>query len=126
MNMNSDTTVGTSFSGNEIFTVNTDFSSKRQKFKITSPLQLETHEENIETHQNIEEDRKLYLQAAIVRVMKARRQLSHTNVIQEVIEQSRGRFQPSILMIKKCIEGLIEKEYLRRVDGETNQYAYIA
>jgi len=124
--VNGDTTLGSTFFGNEVFTVNAEFSSKRQKFKITSPLQSETHEENMETHQNIEEDRKLYLQAAIVRVMKARKQLSHTNVIQEVIEQSRGRFQPSIPMIKKCIEQLIEKEYLRRVDGEANHYAYIA
>jgi len=106
--------------------LNPKYDNKKQKFKIAALLQAETHEENVETHRNIEEDRKLYLQAAIVRVMKARKELTHGALISEVIQQASARFVPNIPMIKKCIETLIEKEYLRRIEGQANHYAYIA
>lgn len=61
---------------------------------------------------SIDDDRKLYLQAAIVRIMKARKTLSHAQLVQETIQQSRNRFNPNIPMIKKCIEQLIEKDYV--------------
>jgi len=56
--------------------------------------------------------------------MKSRKVLRHNLLIQEVIEQSKSRFHPSIPIIKKCIEQLIEKEYLER--KETEEYSYVA
>jgi hypothetical protein len=107
-------------------TLNDRFASKRLRFKPAAVLQKETKEENSETHKSIEEDRKLFLQAAIVRIMKARKTLTHVNLVKETISQAKARFQPSIPMIKKCIEHLIEKEYLQRQEGETNTYSYVA
>jgi len=107
------------------FSLNRGFISKRFRFKITTVLLGETPQQNAETRKLIDEDRKLYLQAAIVRIMKARKVLNHNNLIREVIEQARVRFQPNIQMIKKCIEQLIEKEYLQRVD-QSDKYSYVA
>ena len=46
---------------------------------MTTIIQVE------QTHQSVEEDRRLYIQAAIVRTMKSRKQLGHNELIQQVI-----------------------------------------
>ena len=79
-----------------------------------------------QTHASVDEDRKLYLQAAIVRIVKARKVIKHNFLIEEVIQQSANRFTPNITMIKKCIEALIEKGYLERTVNTTDEYSYIA
>lgn len=64
--------------------LNLDYSNKRTKFKITAALQRETPQEVEHTMSAVDEDRKLYLQAAIVRIMKSRKILKHNSLIQEV------------------------------------------
>ncbi|KAL1921300.1 uncharacterized protein VTP21DRAFT_11016 [Calcarisporiella thermophila] len=106
--------------------VNLQFSSKRTKIKVTTPLQVETPQETDATHKAVDEDRRLYLQAAIVRVMKSRRSLTHAQLVQEVIDQAKARFVPSVGMIKKCIEQLLEKQYLERSREGRDKYIYAA
>ena len=52
--------------------------------------------------------------------------MKHVVLVQETIEQITTRFTPKIPEIKKCIDILLEKEYLERLDGERlgNFYAY--
>eukprot|EP01132_Coremiostelium_polycephalum_P011565 gene11565-14165_t len=113
-------------SATQEYVVNNAYANKRLKVKVSSSLQKETPTQTEETYKGIDEDRKLYLQASIVRIMKARKTTTHVSLIQEVIEHSRLRFQPNIPMIKKCIEQLIEKEYIQRAEGESDKYFYVA
>ncbi|EGG13492.1 cullin B [Cavenderia fasciculata] len=113
-------------SASQEFILNMAYINKRLKVKVSSSLQKDTQAQVEETYKGIDEDRKLYLQASIVRIMKARKTMNHVALIQEVIEHSRLRFQPNIPMIKKCIEQLIEKEYIQRVEGESDRYNYVA
>lgn len=69
--------------------LNFDYSNKRTKFKISAALQKETQQEVEHTMSSVDDDRKLYLQAAIVRIMKSRKILKHNALIQEVSYTSR-------------------------------------
>ncbi|KAI8115108.1 Cullin-2 [Lucilia cuprina] len=64
--------------------------NKRTKFKYTSAL----------TKRNAQEDRKLYLKAAIVRIMKSRKVLKHNALIQEILSAANVSFTPSITIIR--------------------------
>ncbi|EPY77200.1 cullin-2 [Camelus ferus] len=86
----------------------------------------DSEKEMEQTRSAVDEDRKMYLQADIVRIMKARTVLRHNALIQEVISQSRARFNPSISMIKKCIEVLIDKQYVERSQASADEYSYVA
>ncbi|KAK9767992.1 hypothetical protein K7432_001722 [Basidiobolus ranarum] len=109
-----------------IFEFNSEFTSKRTKIKISTFMHVDTPQETDATRRAVEEDRKLYLQAAIVRIMKSRRTLGHTQLVTEVIDQAKSRFAPSVSMIKKCIEQLLEKQYMDRSNDRPDTYLYVA
>lgn len=47
-------------------------------------------------------------------------------VFVQVTQQLRARFLPSPVVIKKRIEGLIEREYLARTPEDRKVYTYVA
>ncbi|KAK0420734.1 hypothetical protein QR680_014852 [Steinernema hermaphroditum] len=113
------------------FTLNKKFVSKRIKMDL---MKLQTvikgdgdaKKEQAEMEKTLDEDRKMVIQAAIVRTMKMRKKLVHNMLITEVVEQVAARFQPKITMVKKCIDLLMEKEYLKRAEDDKDSYEYIS
>lgn len=109
-----------------IFSVNDKFTSKLYRVKIaTAGAVKETEPEKQDTRAKVEEDRKPQIEAAIVRIMKARRVLDHHSVITEVTRQLSARFNPNPVVIKKRIESLIEREFIERDQGDRKIYRYV-
>jgi cullin 1 len=106
------------------FKLNYDFKSKKIRINLNIGGIKEAKQEEVETNKTIEEDRKLVLQSAIVRIMKARKKMKHTQLVSETINQIRSRFVPKVGDIKKCIEILLDKEYLERL--EDDELGYLA
>ncbi|KAL2865331.1 cullin culA [Aspergillus lucknowensis] len=106
------------------FKLNYNFKNKKIKVNLNIQIKSEQKVETDDTHKTIEEDRKLLLQSAIVRIMKSRKKMKHVQLVQEVIHQVKSRFPPQVPDIKKNIEALMEKDYIERLDGD--EIAYIA
>ncbi|KAJ6245965.1 cullin-3a-related [Anaeramoeba flamelloides] len=108
------------------FSINLQFKSKLRRVKVPTVLRTEAEPERKKTRQRVEEDRKLLIDAAVVRVMKARKTLYHNDLIVEVTKQLTSIFHPKINMIKQRIENLIEREYLARFEEDRRKYKYLA
>ncbi|KAJ5492097.1 Winged helix-turn-helix transcription repressor DNA-binding [Penicillium expansum] len=145
----SKTPKGKEVNSTDQFSYNTSFSDKQMRIKINQIQLKETKEETKTTHERVAADRHFETQAAIVRIMKSRKALSHAELIAEVINatKSRGVLQPTEIKgeIEKYISSLlprllslvivsnivcfssrlIEKEYIERKEG-TNQYSYVS
>ena len=73
----------------------------------------------------VEEDRTHAIEASIVRTMKARKTLSHQNLVAEVLSQL-AFFRPNAKAIKKAVASLIDRQYLERSADDNNVYNYLA
>ncbi|CAD6439243.1 ccf33876-f386-4ce7-a079-3fb624725bf4 [Sclerotinia trifoliorum] len=115
----------------DVFTFNSSFVSKTVKIKV-QPIggqssKVEGADERRQTEERNDEHRGSVMDTVIVRIMKARKECPHQQLVAEVISQLSQRFQPNINMMKRRIESLIEREYLERIE-EANipTYRYLA
>jgi hypothetical protein len=58
--------------------------------------------------------------------MKSRNVMKHVELIDETIKQLSQRFKPDVKMIKKKIDSLIERDYMKRAEGKRDEYHYVA
>ncbi|KAL7554760.1 hypothetical protein ACHAWF_018287 [Thalassiosira exigua] len=106
------------------FLFNRNFVSAQRRIRITNITMKETSEERAETHAAVSKDRLYFIDAAVVRIMKARKAIGHRDLIGEVMSQL--KFPASGADVKKRIESLIEREYMERVEGDRSRYKYLA
>lgn len=115
---------GKDISPTDTFTFNPDFTHPKYRVKINQVQLKETKEENKETHMRVAEDRNFEAQAAIVRIMKSRKTVGHSELVSEVIKVTISRGVLAVADIKRNIDRLIEKDYMERDDD--GKYAYVA
>ncbi|KAF9798905.1 hypothetical protein SFRURICE_007311 [Spodoptera frugiperda] len=106
------------------FSFNADFTNKLFRIKINQIQMKETSEEQKATEERVFQDRQYQIDAAIVRVMKMRKALSHNLLISELYNQLKFPVKPADL--KKRIESLIDRDYMERDKDNPNQYNYVA
>ena len=86
------------------FSVNSTFSHPKYRVRINQVQLKETKQENKETHERVAEDRNFECQAAVVRIMKSRKTIGHSELIAEVIKATRSRGVLAVADIKKNID----------------------
>ncbi|KAH8111451.1 Cullin-domain-containing protein [Phellopilus nigrolimitatus] len=118
--------VGRDVADTDVFVFNKDFTDPRARVHINSIQAKETPEESIKMQSAIEGDRRAYLDAAIVRTMKARKTMSHQALITATVDAVKAHFKPDVSMIKARFEYLIGAEYMKRDEDEQNVYVYVA
>lgn len=83
-------------------------------------------EESRRTNESIEGDRQYYLDAAIVRIMKARKELTYEQLKTTTIDAVKNHFVPTVDAIKKRIDALVESDYLERSPDDKTKFFYVA
>ncbi|XP_077253878.1 cullin-4-like isoform X1 [Tasmannia lanceolata] len=106
------------------FVFNEEFSAPLYRIKVNAIQMKETVEENASTTERVFQDRQYQVDAAIVRIMKTRKVLSHTLLITELFQQLKFPVKP--VDLKKRIESLIDREYLERDKSNPQIYNYLA
>eukprot|EP01006_Ploeotia_vitrea_P065685 TRINITY_DN93635_c0_g1_i1.p1 TRINITY_DN93635_c0_g1~~TRINITY_DN93635_c0_g1_i1.p1 ORF type:complete len:741 (+),score=123.99 TRINITY_DN93635_c0_g1_i1:62-2284(+) len=107
----------------DTFIVNEAFSTASRKFKIPGVTRSAVAHD---PQQTTDESRKFAMDACIVRIMKARKQLTHVELSTECIKHLSTLFKPDPRLIKKRIEDLIGRAYLERDEEDRNLYRYLA
>uniref|UniRef100_A0A673G1C7 Cullin family profile domain-containing protein n=1 Tax=Sinocyclocheilus rhinocerous TaxID=307959 RepID=A0A673G1C7_9TELE len=108
----------------DCFHFNSDFRHKLFRIKINQIQMKETVEEQVSTTERVFQDRQYQIDAAVVRIMKMRKTLSHNLLVSELYNQLKFPVKPADL--KKRIESLIDRDYMERDKENPNQYHYVA
>lgn len=108
----------------ETFTFNGSFTDKLFRVKINQIQLKETTEEQTATEKSVLTDRQFQIDAAIVRILKRKKKLHHSELISELFSTLDIPVKPYDL--KKRVELLIEREYLERDKDDPTYYVYIA
>lgn len=73
-----------------------------------------------------EQERRLKIDAAVVRVMKQRKRLPFAELLPAVLEQLRAHFVPEAKLVRRSVEMLIEREHLERDAQEKDTILYVS
>ncbi|KAG0174593.1 hypothetical protein DFQ28_005749 [Apophysomyces sp. BC1034] len=115
---------GPDIQSSDQFIYNPEFTAQSYRIKINTIQQEQTVEERKETQSKVLINRQHQLEAAIVRIMKAKKKLSHAELVKEIFAQLKFPLEAS--EIKKRIETLIDRDYLTRDEQDNSLYVYVS
>ena len=114
----------------DAFRVNDKFRSQLKRITINSIQKKESKKDSESVHQRVLADRKFFIDAAVVKTLKAKKSIRHNELVTEVIQLVRFPLEIPALLAR--IEWLIQQSYMRRDDPEEREskpstlYHYIA
>lgn len=109
----------------DAFEVNDALAEPRFRVRVNAiQAAAEGAEEDAATSGRVLQDRLYQVDAAIVRIMKARRRLGHGPLLNELMAQL--KFPARREDLKKRVESLLEREYLERDPADPTIYVYLA
>jgi hypothetical protein len=110
----------------ETLTFNAKFNSQTRRL-VTKPAKITAArrpEETSELERDILKEREFIIDSVAIRVMKSRRVLDYNNIIIET-KKLITMFTPDPTMMKKRIESLVEREYLKRDENDHTKFIYV-
>ncbi|KAG2378508.1 hypothetical protein C9374_008147 [Naegleria lovaniensis] len=107
-----------------VLTLNEAFHNRLHKIKV--PLPRVTQKDIQSTQSSVSTDRTYILDACVVRVMKTRKSMNIQSLFNEVVTQLIPIFTPDVKQIKKRIESLIERDFLKRDEVNNTIIHYVA
>jgi len=84
----------------EAYSLNLAFTNPNIRIHCDRPLKMVKEAEKVETSKAIVADRKAFVDASVVRIMKARKRMSHKDLVAETINLCKARFTPDVKEIK--------------------------
>ncbi|CAM6083869.1 unnamed protein product [Calypogeia fissa] len=105
------------------FTINTEFSAKMKRVKMSLPA---VEEKKKVVTQEVDKDRRYAIEASIIRIMKSLKVLPYQQLLNNCIEQLEAKFKPDLKVMKRIIEDLISREFLERDTEDATIFKYVA
>ena len=103
-----------------------DYKNKKTRVNISVPLRSVERRELEATRRSVDDERRYLIEAAVIRIMKTNKQLAHHELVGLVMGQLAARFKADSRAIKKIIDDLINRDYLKRCEHSSGVYQYLA
>jgi len=112
----------------DVFMLREKIPAKKLPRKIAFPpgSAKQQQKEADQDHELVMKQREFEIEAAMVRVMKARNRLEWNQVQVEVINILKSRFTPDARMLKKRLESLIDRKFMERDENDPKIILYIS
>ncbi|CCI39240.1 unnamed protein product [Albugo candida] len=108
------------------YRLNSHFKHRKLRVSAVPSAPIESPRNMESTRREMVEDRKMTLQAAIVRILKTRRDVLYPQLELELSGMLQNQFAPSTAMIKQNVEILIDKDFLKRHESNQQRLLYVA
>lgn len=113
----------------DVFSINYSFGSSTQKVKLQTIANINIKSDfhpQAAGQDSLEKERIIEVNAAVVRILKSDKHLSHDFLFKATSDALRHRFTLTAAIFKKSIANLLNKEYLQRDSDDTSIYHYIS